>query len=132
MRYCALHHSISLATAAAFLVATACSHTVTMPREKIDGAAGRDAKYAYQIDTRSQDRYLVKRYSLTDSTLVIEQLAPIDKRYGDPGVRVPIELQRDTIAVVSTMRVERTGLLIFAGGLFATFIVWAILFSIGD
>lgn len=132
MRCHTLHRSISLTTAAVLLVATACSHTVTMPREDIDGAAGRDAKYAYQIDTRSQERYLVKRYSLTDSTLVIEQLAPIDRRYGDPDVRVPIELERDTVAAVSTMRVERTGLLILVGGLFVTFIVWAITFSIGD
>lgn len=81
MRYRTCHCSVPLTTAALFLVATACSHTVTMPREKIDDAAGRDARYAYQIDTRLQDRYLVKRYSLTDSTLVIEQLAPIDRRF---------------------------------------------------
>lgn len=88
--------------AAALVVFAGCSHAVQMSSDEIERSASHDARRAWQIDTRSNGRILAKRFSLTDSTLVVEALATNDL-YGDPGRDAPFAIPRDDISNVSSI-----------------------------
>ncbi|HEU4928701.1 MAG TPA: hypothetical protein VFU38_02640, partial [Candidatus Krumholzibacteria bacterium] len=73
------------------LTATGCSKAVEIPRTDID-----DVKYrepgSYRIRLRGREEYLAKRFSVTDSTIVIEELMTSDERYRLERASMPREI----------------------------------------
>ncbi|HEX5132329.1 MAG TPA: hypothetical protein VFX92_07570 [Candidatus Krumholzibacteria bacterium] len=107
--------------------ATACTHAVKLPPEDIAQAAGRDAKRAWQIDTRSGDRYLAKRYSLTDSTLVIEQLAGLDEFYGERKTADSLTIARTSIASISRVAAGPGTAILIGAALFTGLVAFVLM-----
>ena len=94
---------LTVVTLVAFLAA--CTRTVEVPREDIAASAGKSSRRGWQIDTRSGERYRVKSYQLTDSTLVIGELSGTDDLYGshDNATR---EIPMSEVASVSRVEIS--------------------------
>jgi len=73
-------HRRAVCVALIALMATGCTKAVEIPRADID-----DAKYrepgSYRIRLHGRQEYLVRRFSVTDSTVVVEELMPGDERF---------------------------------------------------
>lgn len=71
------------------LMLTGCSKAVELRRADMD-----DAKYrepgSYRIRLKGREEYLVRRFSVTDSTMVIEELMPADERYRPWRANLPV------------------------------------------
>ncbi len=59
---------------------TGCSKAVEIPRDQFEAAAGEESA-RYRVEMTDGSQYTVERFSLTDSTVVIEELGPSDERY---------------------------------------------------
>jgi hypothetical protein len=64
----------------AALLVVSCSRAVEIPRADIDDPQYREPG-SYRIRLKGREEYIAKRFSVTDSTVVIEQLHPADERY---------------------------------------------------
>ena len=88
------------------VVVTGCSKAVEIPRADID-----DPKYrepgSYRIRTEGWNEYLVSRFSVTDSTIVIEGLLPSDERFRTGRNELPISVPRGEIASISQLETDR-------------------------
>ena len=107
----------------------ACTRTVEMPRTDIAAEAGREARRGWQIDTRSGERYLAKRYSLTDSTLVIEELAGADVFYGEHKGPGTIVIPLSDLAAVSRVKISAGSVVLIGMSLL---VVGVLAISIGN
>ena len=81
-----------------------------------------DRKARHQVSMQDGSRYSVRQFTVTDSTLVIDDLSPTDAR--KDAVTEPIVLPRDSIASVE--RLEGHQYEIFGG-----FALVAVLLTIG-
>lgn len=61
------------------LMSTGCSKAIEIPRDQFE-AASRDDSMRHRIELVDGTRYAVVRFSVTDSTLVIEELHRTDER----------------------------------------------------
>lgn len=86
------------------VMATGCSTTVEVPREQIESGTRRDDGI-YRIRTVDKEKYDVRIFSMTDSTLVIEKLNATDARY--KKAELPIVLARDNVSAVSKYELAR-------------------------
>ena len=84
------------------LVLIGCSKAVELPRDQI--ANQPESHIGYRIQMVDGSRYSAKRYSVTDSTLVIEKLNPSDSRY--KKVSVPIALPITSVQSVSKLELK--------------------------
>src|SRR5262245_4437731 len=104
---------------------TGCSGAVEIPRNEID-----DPKYRepgnYRIRVKGWEEYLVKRFSVTDSTVVIEELSPGDERFRMGREKLPFVIASDQVVSISKVKINTMGtaMIVLAVGLFAGFIVW--------
>ncbi len=91
-----------------FIVALAgCTKTVDVPIDDLESVHDRKARHHVNMVDGSQ--YSVRQFTVTDSTLVIDDLSPTDSRKG--VVNEPITVPRDSIASVE--RLEGGQYLIF-------------------
>lgn len=79
------------------LMATGCSRTVNVPLDQVDSV--RDPKARHRIHMDDGSEYAVRRFTATDSTIVIDDLSPTDARFGT--AKLPITLSRENILSVS-------------------------------
>jgi hypothetical protein len=94
-----------------------CSKAVVIPRDQLSGRP--ETRVGYRIQMVDGSHYTARRFSTTDSTLVIEKLNPSDSRH--KKVTVPIVLSMNDIQSVS--RLEMREGLSFAVVAFAGVIV---------
>ena len=118
----ALHRRIAVLMITAMVAG--CSKAVDIPREDID-----DVKYrepgSYRVRLEGRHEYLVKRFTVTDSTVVIEELLPADERFRLERASLPITLSSDEVQSVSTMRLNvwTTSAFFLGAGLVVAFFV---------
>jgi hypothetical protein len=111
----------------AFLV-TGCSGTKQVPREEFE-AVSRQPLSFHQIFMADGSSYKFRKFSVTDSTLVIRELSKSDERYGKADL--PIILPLADVESMETKDARETGflffattaLLVFIAGMFAAGIV---------
>jgi hypothetical protein len=114
-------------------IATGCSKAVEIPRDDIA-----DAKYrepgSYRIRLKGWDEYLVKRFSVTDSTVVIEELLPSDEQFRMGRESLPTAISRDDVVSISRMQtnVAMTAVVLIPMAIIGYFIGWMIIDSDGD
>jgi hypothetical protein len=90
------------------LLATGCSKAVEIPRTEIDDPAYREPG-SYRIRVQGREEYLVRRFSISDSTIVVEELLPSDERFRTEREDLPTSIP--LVQVESISRMETNGLL---------------------
>lgn len=101
-----IRHSLrrSIALILIVFMAAGCSTAVEVPREQIESGTRRDDGI-YSIRTVDNEKYAVRSFSMTDSTLVIEKLNATDARY--KKAELPIILARDHVRAISKYELAR-------------------------
>ena len=79
--------------------AAGCSKTVDVAMSDLESVHDRKARH--HVSMLDGSRYSVRQFTVTDSTLVIDDLSPTDIRKG--AVTEPIVLPRDRIALVQRL-----------------------------
>jgi hypothetical protein len=95
----------ALALILVVVTATGCTKSVEIPRDQIGDAP--EANPGYRIDMVDGSHYTVKRFSIVDSTIVIEKLNPSDSRHKD--AKLPIVLSISDVQSISKLE-TRSGL----------------------
>ena len=85
----ALRRSIALILLV--FMAAGCSKPVEIPRDQFE-AATREEHARYRIQMVDGSYYTVERFSLTDSTVVVEKLNPTDARYKRTALPIVVPL----------------------------------------
>jgi len=111
------------------LMATGCARAVLVPREDYDRASQERGK-THRVDMQDGSYYLARRFVVTDSTVVVEELYPSDKRYG-PHVTMPISLTMQDVASISRVETNwmRTGIVVLGITAVTVAAVWALVES---
>lgn len=91
--------SITRVLLTTFITLVGCSRTVDVPMNDLESVHDRKARHHVRMLDGS--RYSVRQFTVTDSTLVIDDLSPTDVRKG--AVTEPIVLPRDSIASVERL-----------------------------
>lgn len=107
-------------------MATGCSKTVEIPRSEIDEPQHREAG-SYRIRVKTGEEFWAKRYSTTDSTIVVEELLPPNELRGTVVVVLPLVIKRSDVESIARTRSSAglaIGVVIFAG------VAFLIMFSI--
>jgi hypothetical protein len=113
----------AVGTACIFLALAGCSKPVEIPRDQFDAAAKEEKSY-FRIQMADDSHYVVRRFALTDSTLVIEKLHQADERYN--RTELPIVVPRADVASIAKYGLDKDRTFWALVGLSAT--VLAILF----
>jgi len=79
--------------------AAGCSKAVEIPREEIQKPEYRKSG-SYVIRLKSDQEYHARRFSVTDSTIVIEEVTSADKLHG-AALTVPFAISRSEIASIA-------------------------------
>ena len=95
--------TIRVTLLAIVMLSTACSKAVRMPPEDWKTGLKPDT---YRIRLHGRVEYLVGWYTLTDSTVVIEELLPADQRYVQGREQLPIAIPRDQVASIAKQRIN--------------------------
>jgi hypothetical protein len=107
------------------LVGSGCSRAVVVPREDYDRAASDSG--IHRVDMHDGSYYLVLRFAMTDSAVVVRKLYASDPRF-NRHPRLPISLARQD--VVSISRVEtnwiKTGVVLAGVVGVISLAVWAL------
>jgi hypothetical protein len=93
----------------AALVATGCSRTVNVPLNQVQSV--RDPQARHRIHMIDGTEYAVRRFTATDSTIVIDDLSPSDTRFDSASL--PIVLSRANVQSVT--RAEGPHMWVVAG-----------------
>src|SRR5262245_1651602 len=70
------------------ILASACARTVEYPRDDFETASRDDRPRIVMMTDGSQ--YIVQKFSLTDSTLVVEDLSSTDSRFKQVDWPIPV------------------------------------------
>ena len=103
MGRCLGRQAVSLVLIA--LLVTGCSRAVEIPREQIDDPVYQHPG-SYRIRLDGQEEYLVRRFSVTDSTVVIQELHPSDERYRFGRKDLPVTVPRAAVSSISRMETK--------------------------
>jgi hypothetical protein len=96
-----------LSVAVIVLTVMGCSKSVNVPLDQVESVQDRKARH--RIHVRDGDEFAVRRFTVTDSTIVIDDLSPTDIRFD--AVDLPIVLRRSDVVAIE--RVEGRGQLFF-------------------
>lgn len=113
-----------LAMVASLLLA--CSRAAEIPREQLKAQEYRKVG-SYKVRLHGWNEYNVRRFSMTDSTVVIEELQDFDDHYKlkkhDMPIVVPLE-EVEYIAVMETNKPLTTGVVVIAvaGAVYMTYV----------
>jgi hypothetical protein len=83
-----------------------CSKAVVIPREQVGSEEYRKTG-SYRIRLQGWNEYYAKRFSVTDSTVVIEELLKSDDRYKLLKHDMPIVIPLREVVSVSEMKTNR-------------------------
>lgn len=109
------------------LMATSCSRAVEIPSEQIDDPVYQQPG-SYRIRLDGREEYLVRRFTVTDSTVVIQELLPSDQRYRFGRQNIPVTVPRAAVKSISRMETNHGltfGLLTASALLIALFVYLA-------
>lgn len=108
----------------AALLITGCSRAVEIPRQQV-GAEEYRRVGSYKVRLHGWNEYNVRRFSMTDSTVVIEELLATDDHYKlkkhDMPIVVPLE-DVEYIGVMKTNWILTTAALVGIGAVVAFFV----------
>lgn len=102
MRKSILNNNAGLVISIVLAFLIGCARTVVVPREELTRCV--DCKGLYRIHT-TDGEYLVQRFAVSDSTIVISELARSDGRYGVVGM--PVTLTLKDVTSVSKMPTDK-------------------------
>jgi hypothetical protein len=107
------------------LMALGCSRAVNIPSDQVDDLRWHQPG-TYRIRLHGREEYLVRRYTVTDSTVVVEELHPSDERYRFHRTEVPITIPLSRVESIARLETNRpvTALLLVTAGAAAAFVVW--------
>jgi hypothetical protein len=108
-------------------MSTGCSKAVEIPRADIDDPKYRE-EASYRIRLEGREEYLANRFSVTDSTVVVEELLPADERYRLERTTLPITIpisQVSSIAQLETDAWKTYGVVLGIGAAITFLVVWA-------
>ena len=91
------------------LALVGCSRAVEIPANNLESV--RDPKQRHHVVMKDGSLYSVRRFTVTDSTLVLDDLSPTDVRKGVAAE--PIVVPRDSVASVA--KIEGREGLVFGG-----------------
>ena len=94
-------------------VVVSCTRSINVTESSLTRTASYEG--LYRIETRDDESFTVRKFSINDSTLVINQLNESDKRYGTDKLPVVVDLA--AVRSVSRLHVSstKTALLVLAG-----------------
>lgn len=107
------------------LMLMACSRAVEIPRDQV-GAREYRKPGSYKVRLHGWNEYNVRRFSMTDSTVVIEELLVHDDHYKLKQHDMPIVVPLEEVEYIGVMRTNwwaTAGFVAFVGAM-AGFIVW--------
>ncbi|HEX6941530.1 MAG TPA: hypothetical protein VF128_01315 [Gemmatimonadaceae bacterium] len=87
-----------IALLACALTVPGCTRAIDVPPASYEQAARIDD--VHTIRTRAGDSYLARRFAVSDSTLIIDELSPDD---GHDRARLPLTFPRSTIESIERM-----------------------------
>ncbi len=111
----------------AFLM-TGCTKAVEIPPADIDKPEYRWPG-SYRIRVTTHEEFLVRKFSTTDSTIVVEQLLSTDERYGSAKQPLPIVIPRANVASIAAISKSPSTGGIVIGGVIIGLAVFLILVS---
>jgi hypothetical protein len=117
----ALRRTIAIVLLAS--IATGCSKTVNVPLDQVESVQDRKARH--HIHMSNGDEYAVRRFTVTDSTIVVDDLSPTDVRF--ETIDLPIVLRRSDVTAIE--RAEGRGQVFFIA-VPATFVVVAVIWAV--
>src|SRR5262249_11394595 len=102
-----------------------CSKAVVIPREDLGNEKYRNIG-SYRIKLHGWNEYHARRFSMTDSTVVIEELLVSDDRYKLKRHDMPIVLPVKDIESIAEMKNDPvvTTSVLLGVGVFAAFCIW--------
>lgn len=87
-------------------MAAGCSQAIDIPRSQIGDPAYREPG-SYRIRVKGREEYLVRRFSVTDSTVVIEELMPADERYRFERAALPMTVPRSNVSSIVIIEAQK-------------------------
>jgi hypothetical protein len=104
---------------------TGCSKTVVIPREDLANERYRQVD-DYRVKLHGWNEYHARRFSVTDSTVVIEELKPSDDRYKLKRHDMPIVIPRAQVEYVGVMETNKpvTAVVLIGLGAGAAWLAW--------
>ncbi|HEX6941529.1 MAG TPA: hypothetical protein VF128_01310 [Gemmatimonadaceae bacterium] len=110
-----------------------CSKAVLIPRENIQREEYREPG-SYRIRLKGWNEYYARRFSVTDSTIVIEELLKSDDRYKLMKHDMPIVVPLDHVEYVGVMKtvVPATTVLLLAGAATLVYFGWLMIALAGS
>jgi len=84
------------------LMATGCSRSVTIPPGQFEEASREKAKHRIELSDGSD--FTVRRFAVSDSTVVIHELDSSDERYG--RAQLPLSVPRQDVTSISKQEVR--------------------------
>lgn len=90
------------------LTASGCTTAAEIPRSDVDNPAYREVG-SYRIRQKGRKEYLVSRFSVTDSTVVVEALLPVDERYRMGRADLPIVIPLDEVTQIARTKTSVLG-----------------------
>jgi hypothetical protein len=120
----------TLAVCLCSLILTGCSRAVEIPWEETTDAEYRQPG-SYRIRLKGWNEYYARRFSVTDSTVVIEELLEADDRYKLMKHEMPIVIPESEVTSISEMKTNWpvTAVLLAAGATVVGFVILLIVES---
>jgi hypothetical protein len=120
----------SIAVCVLFLAG--CSRAVEIPRQQV-GAEEYRKPGDYRIRLKGWNEYYARRFSVTDSTIVIEELVKSDDHYKLKKHDMPIVVPREDVVYVGVMETNWPVTAVVGGTLVAGIVFFVFLIvTIGD
>lgn len=107
------------------LLLVGCSRAVEIPRDQLEAQESSKVG-SYKVRLHGWNEYNVRRFSMTDSTVVIEELLVHDDHYRLMKDRMPIIVPLNEVEYIGVIRTNwwaTAGFAAFVGAV-AGFIVW--------
>ncbi len=88
------------------LLCVGCSRAVEIPRQQLEAQEYRKVG-SYKVRLHGWNEYNVRRFSMTDSTVVIEELLVTDDRYKLKKHDMPIVVPREDVEYIAAMETNK-------------------------
>ena len=88
------------------LMATGCTKAVEVPRSDIDNAKYHEPG-KYRVRLKNEHEYIARRFSVSDSTLVIEELGGDGELYGQGQPALPMRIPLSDVESIAQLKVDK-------------------------
>jgi hypothetical protein len=101
---------------ATLLATSGCTKTIDVPRDQYEEVS-LHPEGSYRIRMKANTEYLAYQFSVTDTTLVISRLSPLDD--GDRKEQLPITLRLDDVESVARVETNHAASIVIIAAGFA-------------